>query len=424
MKRKLLRQTLNEWRPNLWLVIELLIVSVIVWFITDWLYVHYSVRNEPTGFDAEHVYRVDFKRLTPSSSRYVAYAEEEADERNAADLRTLVNAIRQRQDVEAVSLSNNAEPYSQGFYGTLVWNDMDSTRINVNKRMMSPEHIRVVGYSPADPSVSVDEMIGQFQPGTLLITDFQKGSRFSNNPDATATGLVGRMFHFYNDSITNWRVAGVMTPVKRTSIESNMYVSAFIIIDENTTDILDATTINVRVRPEAERDFVRSFNAERQQSYRIGNTYVSNITSYGSVLSDSDRDSLVEMRKYVAVMLFMLVSVFLGLLGTFWFRTQQRVGEIAIRKVNGATNRSVFIRLLGEGMLLLVIATVPAVFFDWLLTTYEFNEKYLGGYFVAGRFIATTAITFLLMSLMIVGGIWFPARRAMKVDPARALADE
>lgn len=56
MKRKLLRQTLNEWRANVWLIVEMIIVSAIVWYINDYLYVHVATRLEPTGFDTSHTY--------------------------------------------------------------------------------------------------------------------------------------------------------------------------------------------------------------------------------------------------------------------------------------------------------------------------------------------------------------------------------
>ena len=47
---------------------------------------------------------------------------------------------------------------------------------------------------------------------------------------------------------------------------------------------------------------------------------------------------------------FLLLNIFLGLLGTFWFRTQQRRSEIALHKVHGASDMSIFTRLISEGL--------------------------------------------------------------------------
>ena len=35
MKKKLLRQILNEWHTNVWLALEFLVVSVVLWYICD-----------------------------------------------------------------------------------------------------------------------------------------------------------------------------------------------------------------------------------------------------------------------------------------------------------------------------------------------------------------------------------------------------
>jgi putative ABC transport system permease protein len=45
-------------------------------------------------------------------------------------------------------------------------------------------------------------------------------------------------------------------------------------------------------------------------------------------------------------------------------------------------------------------------------------------FFEPARFAVTVVITYLLMALMIVLGILFPARKAMKTEPAIALKDE
>lgn len=39
MFKKLFTQIKNEWRSNLWLALEMLIVSVVLWFLVDYFYV-------------------------------------------------------------------------------------------------------------------------------------------------------------------------------------------------------------------------------------------------------------------------------------------------------------------------------------------------------------------------------------------------
>ena len=71
MNKKLLTQIKNEWRSNLWLVTELLLVSVVMWYIVDYMYVKAAVYYEPRGFDISHCYLIQMGRLTDKSPDFI-----------------------------------------------------------------------------------------------------------------------------------------------------------------------------------------------------------------------------------------------------------------------------------------------------------------------------------------------------------------
>ena len=121
---------------------------------------------------------------------------------------------------------------------------------------------------------------------------------------------------------------------------------------------------------------------------------------------------------------FLLLNIFLGLLGTFWFRTQQRRSEIALHKVHGATDRAIFSRLLSEGLLLLAVVTPIALIVDWNLAHMELNSWRNGTTLEWDRLLFCALISFVLIALMITIGIGIPARKAMKVQPTEALHDD
>lgn len=152
--------------------------------------------------------------------------------------------------------------------------------------------------------------------------------------------------------------------------------------------------------------------------------FIAEVRSFDDIRRNYQQSQTNSMRSYILGMVFLLLNIFLGLLGTFWFRTQQRRGEIALMKSLGGTDHSVFVRQLVEGLLLLVIATIPAVFINWNLANSELNAWMNGTTIEGGRFIITVLISFILIALMIVVGIWIPARKAMKVQPAEALHNE
>ena len=67
MQKKLFTQIRNEWRSNLWLMLELLVVSVVLWFIIDLLYCRIATYLEPRGFDISHCYLLTMGELTDKS---------------------------------------------------------------------------------------------------------------------------------------------------------------------------------------------------------------------------------------------------------------------------------------------------------------------------------------------------------------------
>ena len=161
-----------------------------------------------------------------------------------------------------------------------------------------------------------------------------------------------------------------------------------------------------------------------EKLYRVGNVFIADVRSFTDIRRNFQQSVTNSLRGYLFGMGFLLLNIFLGLLGTFWFRTQQRCGEIALMKSLGGTDHSVFVRQLVEGLLLLIVATIPAIFIDWNLANAELNAWMDGSTFGLGRFCITILISFVLIALMILVGIWIPARKAMQVEPADALHGE
>ena len=157
--------------------------------------------------------------------------------------------------------------------------------------------------------------------------------------------------------------------------------------------------------------------------YQIGNLYLLDVTSFKDLREICEREDMNEAKSQLCVLGFLLMNIFLGVIGTFWFRTQQRRREVALRMAMGSSRQKVFSRLMSEGILLLTLAAVPAVIIAFnvgIAELVDVEKLPFGG----GRFLAAVAVTWLLMAVMIVAGIWYPARGAMKVQPAEALHDE
>ena len=416
MQKKLFTQIRNEWRGNLWLALELLVVSVVLWYIIDMLYCRLATYNEPRGFNTEHCYLIKMGVLTDKSPDY----KENTNWRD--DILELTERLRYRPEVEAVSLSQNSYPYN-GSNGTspVVYDTLRSPSWTI-RRMVTPDFVRVFRYRGTQGETS-EQLAEMLRKGEFLASDniYRKYS-------IRLTSLVGKDFHLFGDTTYNFRLGAALQDVRYSDFQQARSSYCFVInMDQK---IFGSGWINpdnelcIRVKENMDKDFIARLKADSESQYRIGNIYIADIRSFVDIRRAYQQYQMNELRNYTVGMAFLMLNIFLGLLGTFWFRTQQRRGEIALHKIHGATNRAVFARLMSEGMLLLLVITPLALVVDYLLASAELNAWRNGTTLEPERLLLCAALAFVFIALMILIGIWYPARRAMKVQPAEALHDE
>lgn len=414
MSKKIYTQIRNEWHSNWWLALELLLVSVVMWYVIDYMFVITNTYNEPHGFDVSHCYLIEMGKLTDKSSDYIPN-----DTLLVEEIETLVDRLRHRPEVEAVSLSANSYPYNGSNSSiTIRYDTLLSDYCIV--RSVTPDFFRVFRYEGIRGETP-EELAQMLSDGNFMASD----NLFLSKYDQRLTSFVGKSFFLGNDSAQTFRLIASLNPVRYSDYEpvwswTSCFVVSLLLRDWYDTDL----ELCVRVKADQDVDFIERLRADSEKQFRIGNVFIADIIPFANIRRDYQMDETIQIRNYLFGMGFLLLNIFLGLLGTFWFRTQQRRCEIALRKALGSTNRDVFRRLLAEGMAILVIATIPAVIVDWNLAYAELNYWMNGTTLEPVRFIITVVITFLLIALMIVLGTYIPARKAMKIEPAEALHDE
>lgn len=413
MNKKLFTQIKNEWHSNLWIMAELLLVSVIMWFIVDYIYVKVSIYEQPRGFDISHCYLLDIDKLSEKSPNYNANLKEETDEVNE-----LINRLQRYPEIEAVSLSHWSYPYDGSNSNCNIACDTMKNDDYIYKRIITPDFFRVFQYR-GTRGETPEQLAAMLKNNTFIAS----GNIFKQKYNIKFSSLIGKQFHFDGDTTTALKLAAAYLPVKNTDYEE-AYSSKSVAFLLEKKDQNSKNELCIRVRAKEDKNFIPKLWKDCSKQLRIGNIYISQIRSFSDIRHNYQQIETNDMRNYLFGMGFLLLNIFFGLLGTFWFRTQQRRGEIALFKALGSTQASIFIRLLSEGILLLAIITVPAVIIDWNLAHAELNQAMNGTTLAAPRFIFTIMITFLLIALMIVAGNWFPARKAMKIQPAEALHEE
>lgn len=418
MNKKLFTQIRNEWRSNLWLALELLVVSVVMWYIIDLLYCRMATYLEPRGFDTEHCYLINMGVLTDKSPDYTPYSD---THKQSDEVRELVERLRRRPEVEVVSLSLSAYPYN-GSNGSaeVDYDTLHAPRWTI-RRIATPDFVRVFRYQGARGETS-EQLAEILERGDFLASD-----NLYRKYGVPMTSLVGKKeFYLFGDTTQTYRLGAALQNVRYDDF-SQARSSYSMVFNMNllSDDWINADNeLCIRVRADRDQNFMENLKADSEKQFRIGNLYISDIKSFKDIRRSFQQGETSEMRILVVGMGFLLLNIFLGLLGTFWFRTQQRRGEIALHKAMGATDGAVFGRLISEGIFLLLIVTVPAVIIDIVMAHFELNSWRNGTTLEWSRLAFCVAATFVLIAAMIGIGIGIPARRAMKVQPAEALHDE
>lgn len=439
MKRKLFRQISNEWRSNVLIGIELLIVSVVLWYAVDFMTVAVSKRIEPQGFDTTSTLRIDFNSIPSDSPEYVEYeGGMQWWELYYKGINTLLQRVKNHPDVvAAATASGGGQPFDGSWSSTSFVEafpqqgdtltvgesrnfDTEGLPDDVSYRLyqvqMTPDNLKVFDIHGIDGETP--EELGEILlRGEILLSE-SAVAQSDRNPRS----LRGMQFHMNGDTTRTKRVGAVIPYLNSSSRYTGVsHASKFI-------ELLDSTSagsyINVRVRPGREEAFIQDLYDNADRLYLAYNTTIDEIKTYSDIAYDYERADRLRLRNWSVCIGFLLLSVFLGVFGTFWSRTQQRVGEIAIRKTFGARRGQISLRLISEGLGILLLATVPAAVIDILIADNELSTHLYGVYLTPARMALEIGVTFLLMAVIIILAIWIPAVRAMRTDPAVSLAAE
>ena len=103
-----------------------------------------------------------------------------------------------------------------------------------------------------------------------------------------------------------------------------------------------------------------SFLEKMGERLSVNNLYVSSVIPLEEQRPVILKSSIDNLKKKIALVGFMLVNVFFGIVGTFWLRTQYRRGEMGLRSALGASRGTLKCFLNVEGLFLLIF-TIPVV---------------------------------------------------------------
>ena len=432
MFRLILKTLWTRRRRNGWLLAELILVAVLSWIIFDPVIVVTYDRHLPLGYDADRLCMVSVGMLQPQAPGYDAQATDSASLMQA--YLNIVERARQHPDVEqATPVLSFAYPGSSGSKSSGLTAAGDTLRLDLmyieflphthffetygfrpGQGSMTPEQLSDYAYNEANVVLTEDALEGLFHTRVFN----RQRCWEADEEDTLYIPLVGTVGAF--KYVSNWRPIPVgFVPVLHPDILS----------------CLDDMHVVIRLKEGVSMDrFLHDFKPWMVRQMRAGNLYARDLQSYDAINKAREFDSTTSLyRRNLSMALFFLINLCLGVIGTFWLQTRTRREEVGIMLSYGATPRRIRLQLMGEGMVLTTVATLIGCFLylqyglseglnkgnAWMQATTPCWVDHFGQHFAI-----VSLIIYLILQVVVLVGIYIPARRISTIPPTEALRDE
>ena len=410
----------NQRKQNIFIFLELLLASCLLWAISDSLLVDVYTQKQPMGVDIESVYSFHL------SIADEAAVSDSSGYRNAAeDFLHLVENIRQCPEVEAASVSISAIPYTWSSNWSYLIAASDTTTPSDLCQMfyVMPEYFQVLHIQTPEGRPVYDEAVRN--PGEFILSQTLAEKLF---PGVSAVGREAKYGNFGGESEIPRKIASVTAPRRKTDFERAEPV--YYVLWRSEKDVLDLcenasllpTSFDflIRMRPNFQPSAMADFLQKNSARLSVGDVYVSSYTSIDDYKTDMLKGRMDNQKKKTALVVFMLVNIFFGIIGTFWLRTQSRRAEIGLRAALGASKQSLQLQLYLEGLVLLALTLPLTLIFIGNMLLTDLPDTYRLDY-TWWRFVFPVIGSYLLLSAMILVGISFPARKIARMNPAETL---
>lgn len=430
MWKLIIKNLWNRRRNNGWLLCELILVSIVTWIIVDPVVVLMHDKALPLGYDADRLCTVELGFLAEQAPQFDKQATEPAA--MIEDCNRLMQKVREYPEVKkATPLMTFAYINSQGNSTGVYQYDT----LNVNLHFMyyssNQEFFETYGIKAAPGSPSAEALSKRvMDPNDIIVTQNLVDRFFKDG-----RGVGKRLYSSYEKDTTYYRIVGVVENIKVYSSWRPSPIVFTAMPEPKPSGIADGRIL-VRLKEGVSMDqFIHNFRPWAVKNLNSGNLFVRSVKSYNDLIVDREASAGLtnKIRLNVALAIFFMVSLCLGVIGTFWLQTRKRREEIGILLSFGGHPSYIVRMLLGEGW---VLTTLSFLLGCLIYVQYALKEGlYAGacwmkpdeGYWVStfgSHFIGVSLVAYLLILIVVSIGIYIPARKISKINPVEALRDE
>ena len=424
----------NLWarrRKNGWLLAELILVSIISWVVLDPVIVVTHDRNIPLGYDAERLCLISLGALQPQAPGYDAEAQDSA---------TLVdnyyNLVRYVKDFDGVESATPVlgfcYPNSSGSSNSQLFAEGDTIPLSIMMIQFLPHtnFFDTYGFRSGKGRTPGQLSDYAYAPNDIVLTE-NAAEQLFHTKDAHGKRCISRD---HGDTLY-MPVVGTIGAMKMYSEWRPVPVAFMPMLTIDTSYIPESAHILVRLKEGVSMErFLHDFRPWMVKEMRRGNLFARSVRSYEQIITESEAiNSTPIYRRNLAMAAFFLVNLCLGVIGTFWLQTRTRREEVGVMLSFGATRSDIVRLLMGEGTVLTVVASLTGflLYLQYALKEglakgqnwVESTESYWVSDFTS-HYLLVSLVIFLILLVVVLVGIYIPARNISRIPPTEALRDE
>lgn len=317
-----LRMIRARLRSNGWVFAELFLVFIVMWFLCDSLGCLKYTFYRPLGYNIDHVYQLSM--IKGGESR-------DSSMTNADKYLGILQKLEREPAVEVAALSYWSLPMSgNNSYNSLAVQDTIGCELRIINA--TGGYTRVFRMKEdAKRSFAAMPVRGDVTSGNYVMLSEGAADYYKERVPGFS---LDTPLSWYGDSANVVIQCGMIG-----SFRSYRYGAdaewAFRRIDENVirTELRDdGAQIVFRVKENMDSpDYRSKFLKEIAPHLDTDNMFIADVVPYTEQQYQFEvmKGDVDKVNTQTVVVVFLLVNVFLGLIGTFWFRTRRRRNEIA-----------------------------------------------------------------------------------------------
>lgn len=408
----------SERKINVWILFELVLVFCILWFCVDYIYFFTKRYLEPTGYNVEHVYNINMG-IKEEGHVLINNGTDAQKDSLVNIVWTIVDRIKKYPDIEYISLSSAAVPYSGSFMSNKA--SLDTMVDYIQFKSVSPDYFNVFKINLQQGQVE------SWSSTDNIVISGNKDNQFLKHDTKQIKSLV-------TGDNENKQVIGVAASSKRSEFdEHNPIVYTLLSTNDRETVYFDGTEICVRVKAEVDKNFIERFTKDMQEQIAMDPYFLSSVTSISDL-----RKEFMKWNKYdnnfksiFSISSFLFINIFLTVVGTFWFRIQTRRNEIGLRVAVGSTRMNIKALFILETLFLLLLASLIAtpicinialadILRDIGVPSIDRGEEPIQ----ISQYVINYLFTAFILITISISAVLYPSWRASRIQPAEALRDE